>query len=96
MKVSDVVFQDFNGIRRFGVVRQVEVQADGWTYAGVKWIDDDAYSHAMARLSRLRGGDHARNSYRVDELKVVDAKKEIETLTRCSWLAEHEVKASEF
>jgi hypothetical protein len=96
MKVSDVVFQDFNGIRRFGVVRQVEVQGDGWTYAGVKWIDDDAYDHAMARLSRLRGGHHTKNSYRIDELNIIDAGKEIKTLTKCSWWAEHEVKASEF
>ena len=50
MKVNDVVYQNYQGIRRFGVVRQVELHGDGWTYAGVKWIDDESYDRAMSAL----------------------------------------------
>ena len=94
MKVNDVVFQNFKGIRRFGVVRQIEIHADGWTYAGVKWIDDQLYERSMDRLSKLRGGDHTRETYRKDEITVIDATKEIKALTKCMWWAEHEGQKS--
>ena len=90
MKVNDVVFQNFKGIRRFGVVRQVEIHDDGWTYAGVKWIDDQLYERSMDRLSKLRGGNHVREIYRKDEVSVLDAAKEVMTLNKCMWWAEHE------
>ena len=90
MKVNDVVFQNFKGIRRFGVVRQVEIHDDGWTNAGVKWIDDQLYERSMDRLSKLRGGNHVREIYRKDEVSVLDAAKEVMTLNKCMWWAEHE------
>jgi len=83
MKVNDVVFQSYQGIRRFGVVRKLELEGDGWTYAGIKWIDDDIYNRAMDNLSNLRGGNHVRNSYRIDEVTVINVDKEIETLSKC-------------
>lgn len=94
MKVNDVVFQNFKGIRRFGVVRQVEIHDDGWTYAGVKWIDDQLYEHSMDRLSKLRGGNHVKEIYRKDEVTVLNAPKEIKALTKCMWWAEHEGQRS--
>ena len=74
MKINDVVYQNYHGIRR--------------------WIDDDNYERAMNDLSRLRGGDHTKNSYRVDEVTVVSAQKEVKALTKCMWWAEHEGQKS--
>tara|TARA_A100001515_G_scaffold99993_1_gene80854 strand:+ start:65 stop:349 length:285 start_codon:yes stop_codon:yes gene_type:complete len=88
MKVDDIVFQNYQGIRRFGVVNKVEAQDDGWTYAHVKWIDDDKYERAMDDLSNLRGGNHTKETYRIDELKLIDAPAEIKALTKCVWWAE--------
>ena len=88
MKVNDVVYQNYQGIRRFGVVRQVELHGDGWTYAGVKWIDDESYDRAMSALSALRGGNHTKDAYRVDEVTVINAEKEANTLAKClEWAA---------
>ncbi len=93
MKVNDVVFQNYQGIRRFGVIRQVEIQESGWTYAGVKWIDDGSYERAMSDLSNYRGGeDHVRTSYRTDEITVIDPEREIKALTKCIWWAEQQQK----
>lgn len=94
MKINDVVYQNYHGIRRYGVVNQVEVHGDGWTYAGVRWIDDDKYERAMEDLSRYRGGDHTKNSYRVDEVTVIDAQKEVKALTKCMWWAENKEQKS--
>ena len=94
MKINDVVYQNYHGIRRYGVVNKVEVHGDGWTYAGVRWIDDDNYERAMNDLSNLRGGDHTKNSYRVDEVTVINAQKEVKALTKCMWWAEHEGQKS--
>ena len=84
MSVDDVVFQDYQGIRRFGVIRK-KFFLDDWAHYEVEWVDDQRYNHAMDRLSCLRGGekDFRRYTYRCDELRRIDARKEINTLRRC-------------
>jgi hypothetical protein len=83
MKVNDVVFQDYQGIRRFGVVKNVEIKTDSWAYADVAWANDGKYVAAMSYLTELRGEDLSRHQYRTDEVKVIDAHKEIDTLQIC-------------
>ena len=88
MNVNDVVFQDYQGIRRYGVVRE-KYFIDSWAHVEVSWIDDSQYERAMNTLSELRGStrDFRRYVYRLDELKKIDAEKEITTLHRCLDLA---------
>lgn len=83
MNVDDVVFQIYQGIRRFGVVRE-KFFLDGWSHCKVEWVDDHKYNEAMEALSELRGGkDFRRYVYRIDELHRIDAEKELTTLCRC-------------
>ena len=42
----------------------------------------------MSALSTLRGGNHAKETYRVDEVTVVNAEREAKTLVKClEWAA---------
>jgi len=84
MNINDVVFQDYQGIRRYGVVHDKYI-IERWAYAEVDWIDDTQYERAMQALSSLRGGqqDFHRYVYRIDELKCIDVDKELTTLRRC-------------
>jgi len=86
MNVKDIVFQNYQGIRRYGVIREKKM-LDGWAHFEVDWVDDDKYEHAMEHLEKLRGVDHTRHHYRIDELQLVDVEKEFTTLWRCRSLA---------
>jgi len=88
MKIDDVVFQDYQGIRRYGVIKKVEIKEDGWSYAGIDWVSDDKYISAMAHLKLLRGTDLSKTEYRTDEVRVINAGKEIRTLKACLRRAE--------
>jgi len=84
MKVGDTVFQEYQGILRFGLVGDI-TQKSGWSYAKIKWFDDEAYERAMADLAKLRNGeinDYALEKYRVDTIKVVDLDKQINRLNK--------------
>ena len=83
MRLNDVVFQDYQGIRRFGVVAETETKDDKWKWVKVKWINDSVYSAAMENLQRLRNANFYREEYRVDELRVINAKDELCTLQEC-------------
>ena len=48
MSVDDVVFQDYQGIRRFGVIRK-KFFLDDWAHYEVEWVDDQRYNHAMEK-----------------------------------------------
>jgi len=81
MKIGDVVFNDYHGIRRYGVVETKKVNSDGWAYCQVEWINDRQYEQAMSDRSELTGGrDWTLKEYRVDQLKVIDLHKELRTL----------------
>ena len=83
MKIGQAVFQDYQGIRRFGVVESVKKHDDGWSYAKIKWFDDYKYDAAMQALTELRAGkDFVKRTYRVDEVRQIDAAKEAATLNK--------------
>ena len=86
MNVKDVVFQNYQGIRRHGVIRKKSI-LDGWAHYEVDWVDDGKYEQAMKCIEDLRGVDHTRHVYRIDELQLVDVEKEFTTLWRCRSLA---------
>ena len=82
MEVKDIVFQDYQGIRRYGVVRE-KFSKGAWAHFMVDWVDDDEYNQAMGWLAQLRGQDFYRQVYRLDELRNIDADRELQTLFRC-------------
>ena len=81
MKIGQAVFQDYHGIRRYGVVESTTIQGK-WTYANVTWFDDEPYEQAMARIEAIQGEDKTQHLYRVDELRCVDPDKERATLRK--------------
>jgi len=81
MKIGQAVFQDYQGIRRYGIVEKT-FQKDNWKYATVKWFDDEKYSYAMSYLEVMRDEDLTIHEYRVDQLRQIDAKKERRTLKK--------------
>jgi hypothetical protein len=83
MKANDIVFQDYQGIRRFGVVKATREGSTGWSFAKVVWASDERYIAAMAHITDLRGADLTRQEYRTDEVTVIDARKEVDTLQVC-------------
>ena len=92
MKVNDVVFQDYQGIRRYGVTTE-KTMKNGWSWWRVKWFNDEPYERAMAVLFELRGVDHYRKEYRVDELRCIEAQSEIEKLCLCLNYLQQEEKS---
>ena len=83
MKINDIVFQDYQNIRRFGVITKTKKKENNWLYVKVKWFNDERYESAMNCLTELRGGKHHLNEYRIDQLKVIDAAHQIDTLNKC-------------
>ena len=82
MKINDVVFQEYQGIRRFGVVVG-ETTKNKWKWVRVQWFNDEVYESAMQNLKQLRGGDHALDEYRIDQVRVIDPSHEVQTLLKC-------------
>ena len=83
MKAGEAVFQDYQGIRRYGVVTSTADKKDGWRYAKVRWFNDHIYERAMNTLSELRGGkDFAVYEYRVDNIRRIDVSHEMATLNK--------------
>ena len=72
MNVKDVVFQDYQGIRRYGVIRE-RYEEGPWAH----------YNRAMKTLAELRGREFYRHTYRVDELRKIDAERELKALFKC-------------
>jgi len=78
MKVGDVVYNEWHGIRRCGIVKDLykkeECLAVPWTYAKVKWFDDEAYESAVINTNTLRdnGTDVGMYEYRVDKLTQIN------------------------
>ena len=81
MKTGQAVFQDYQGIRRFGVVTKTTIKEDRWCYAEVKWFNDHVYDRAMNDLAVLRSGkDFKVYEYRIDSLKQINPATEVATL----------------
>jgi hypothetical protein len=82
MKIKDVVYNNFHGIRRYGVVVD-KYTKDSWAYVKVQWVDDEKYESAMSWREKLGQGDHRLHEYRVDQVTVVDAEKELTRIRKC-------------
>jgi hypothetical protein len=88
MKVGQTVFNEWHGIRRYGVVMTLEEKDEGqivpWTYARVKWFDDEPYLAVTKNTNKLRndGSDCSKTEYRVDKLKTINLDKEVNTMLK--------------
>jgi len=82
MKAGDVVYNGWRGYRRYGVVTETEMQGS-WKYCIVDWIDDENYKERTGYINKLRNTtDYGRKKYRVDELKRIDVKRELNILKK--------------
>ena len=82
MKKGQAVYQNWQGVRRYGIVDDTRFK-DEWKYATVVWFNDEVYERAMADLADLRNGtlnDFAVYEYRIDELECIDLKQTLDTL----------------
>lgn len=69
MKVGDQVWNAWQGLLRFGVIREKTSVADGWAYFKVDWHNDDAYEQRVGFRKQLTGrDDHGLFLYRADQL----------------------------
>jgi hypothetical protein len=82
MEKGQAVYQNYHGIRRYGIVDGVKTKGE-WKYATVVWFNDEIYERSMADLAELRSGtlsDFAVYEYRLDSLEKVDLKRELDAL----------------
>jgi len=87
MKKGDVVFNEYHGIRRYGIVERKEMREDGWAYCEIDWINDEQYEEAMSSRKALTGGkEWSLKKYRVDKLKRIDMKKEMDTFNAIKYI----------
>ena len=92
MKVGDVVYNEWHSIRRYGVVKELFLKDEGmavpWTYAKVKWFDDEAYENAVINTNTLRnnGTDVGMYEFRADKLRQINLEK---LITRLQKIREH-------
>lgn len=90
MKKGDVVYNEWHGIRRYGVIEKTFIKDEGmfipWTYANVKWFNDEPYLSAVKQTNLLRndGSDIFLDEYRVDKLKLINLDSELKTLNDIS------------
>tara|TARA_R110002074_G_scaffold393530_1_gene580081 strand:- start:100 stop:366 length:267 start_codon:yes stop_codon:yes gene_type:complete len=82
MNIKDVVFQDYQGIRRYGVVKK-KYMIERWAHVEVDWVNDAQYEEAMIALAKLRNSDLSRYVYRIDEIRRINPDKEVQTLKDC-------------
>lgn len=87
MKRGDVVYNEWHGIRRYGIVETVYTKegqdlAVPWSYAKVKWFNDAPYENAVRNTNKLRndGSDIYLGEYRVDQITKVNIRRELATL----------------
>jgi len=87
MKEGDVVYNEYHGIRRYGIVEKKTMEADGWSYCEVEWVNDERYITAMNDRKKLTSGkDWSLTKYRVDLLKTIDLEKEMKTLKTIEYI----------
>ena len=87
MKRGDVVYNEWHGIRRYGIVETVYVKETQdtsvpWSYAKVKWLNDAPYENTVKNTNKLRndGSDIYLGEYRVDQITKINIRRELTTL----------------
>jgi hypothetical protein len=91
MKAGDVVYNEWHAIRRYGIVTSVYVPPGQecfvpWSYAKVKWFNDEAYDACVKENDALRNREGENKTirleeYRVDMLRAFDVDKLMSTLS---------------
>jgi len=87
MKIEQVVFNVWHGIRRYGVVMSLYEKDEGipvpWTYAKVRWFNDAAYKNSVEYTNKMRNdsSDIRLQEYRVDQLVQINLEEELKTLS---------------
>tara|TARA_Y100000034_G_C6832811_1_gene376083 strand:- start:371 stop:625 length:255 start_codon:yes stop_codon:yes gene_type:complete len=71
MKVNDVVCFVYGNALRFGRVKRF-VKENGWLFAEVNWIKDEAYREAVKWEKKLGRDSEFRKLYRIDYLMKID------------------------
>lgn len=93
MKVGDIVYNDWHGVRRYGTVQKIYVKQERgitipWTHAEVDWFEDEAYRDAVDYTNALRERSPSDfplvglQEYNCRHLKVLDLTAEIAKLQR--------------
>lgn len=82
MEKGNIVFNNYEGIRRYGVVTD-RFMKEKWVYVRVNWIDDDEYERAMSWREEIGEGNHRLEEYRIDEVTTIDAERELLQLRKC-------------
>jgi hypothetical protein len=77
---GDVVFNDYGGLRRYGIIEKKTLESNGWVYCEVKWHRDEKYEEIMAYRKKLTHKDWRLQKYRVDQLRRIDIDKELSIL----------------
>jgi len=72
MNVGDVVYNQYHGIDRFGIIAKTRLDEHGWKHCIVDWIDDDKYEYAISWREQLVGVNHGITEYRCTQLKLID------------------------
>jgi len=73
MNVGDIVYNQYHGIDRFGVIAKTRLDEHGWKHCVVDWVDDDEYEYAMQWRKSLIGVDYSLEEYRCSQLKLIDS-----------------------
>tara|TARA_Y100000034_G_scaffold93042_1_gene112543 strand:- start:161 stop:427 length:267 start_codon:yes stop_codon:yes gene_type:complete len=87
MKVGDVVFNNYHGIRRYGVVTE-KFMKNKWVHVKVQWALDDVYERAMTWREEMGQGDRRLREYRIDQVKKIDIQRELKQLFLCLELSD--------
>jgi len=66
--IDDHVWNQWQGILRFGIINGWTDAPDGWRYFSVVWVDDEKYEAAIAQRKRLNGQDISVVLYRADQI----------------------------
>ena len=88
MNIGEVVYNEWHGIRRYGVVMSLEEKDEGliipWTYARVKWFNDEPYQATTENTNKLRNdsSDIYKTNYRIDKIRHIDIERELGTLSK--------------
>lgn len=82
MNVGTPVRNEYQGIIRYGKIKNSYKDPDGWSWFDVDWVDDQVYQNAISHRNSLSGKDHLKKYYRADELSQIDINKTIETLLK--------------
>ena len=75
MKIGDLVWNNYQGLMRFGTIVSKRLKEDKWAHYTVEWHDDETYEDSMAWRKKLSGEDHTLKEYRAGFLKTISKDK---------------------